>query len=293
LKIKIKRLSGENNICFFSAIVICFYKRKKKMKKSYNKLALLVIIIIFYSCGLSNPFLETNLKDKLKAPQISRDGLIAEYLFNGNANDTSGNNLNGTLSGSPTLTADRTGSVNKAYNFDGIDDYITINENSLLNPSNAITVAAWYKPIASFPGIGYEPFVEKGFTSNSSPYYQYHLGVCGDTYSDPSQRGAFGFAISTGGMYNNLVTSPNFWSVGQQYFVVGTYDGSDLKLYVNGSFITSKPVTGNMTDYGCNVYIGKYQNHSNFLPGIVDNVRIYNRALSLSEIQILYNYDNL
>jgi hypothetical protein len=68
-----------------------------------------------------------------------------------------------------------------------------------------------------------------------------------------------------------------------------TYDGINLKLYVNGILKETKPLTGTMTNYGQNVLIGKYNNLSGYLPGIIDNVRIYNRAISATEIQILYN----
>ena len=69
---------------------------------------------------------------------VPLNGLIAEYLFTGNANDTSGNNLNGTVHGA-TLTEDRFTNPGMAYNFDG-NDYIQVSDNTLLNPST-ITLA--------------------------------------------------------------------------------------------------------------------------------------------------------
>jgi len=61
-----------------------------------------------------------------KEPAFVKEGLVAYYPFNGNANDESGNGRHGKANGQPTLVADRHGSPNKAYNFDGKDDYIQL-----------------------------------------------------------------------------------------------------------------------------------------------------------------------
>ncbi|MGK5093982.1 hypothetical protein WDW89_18465 [Deltaproteobacteria bacterium TL4] len=66
-----------------------------------------------------------NLKYSLQSSSIPTNGLVAYYPFNGNANDESGNWNNGTVNGA-TLTTDRHGNANKAYSFDGADDYINI-----------------------------------------------------------------------------------------------------------------------------------------------------------------------
>ncbi|HEC89246.1 MAG TPA: hypothetical protein ENI44_01535, partial [Thermoplasmatales archaeon] len=71
--------------------------------------------------------------------------------------------------------------------------------------------------------------------------------------------------------------------------IAGTYDGSTVKLYVNGDLIDSVPASGTMQDYGKNVYFGRFTNKNAYTPGIIDEIRIYNRALSASEIQQLYN----
>ena len=72
---------------------------------------------------------------------LPTDGLIAYYPFNGNANDESGNSNNGTVNGA-TLTSDRNGNANSAYSFDGINDYIEIN-NPFYN-NDEITFTAWF-----------------------------------------------------------------------------------------------------------------------------------------------------
>ncbi len=78
-----------------------------------------------------------------------QNGLVACYAFSGSAADGSGNNLNATPNG-PTLTADRFGNANSAYQFDGVNDYITLPENAL-RTSN-YTYSFWAKA-ASWPAL--------------------------------------------------------------------------------------------------------------------------------------------
>src|SRR3990167_4957400 len=74
-----------------------------------------------------------------------KDCLVAYYPFNGNANDESGNGNNGTVNGA-TLTTDRFGNTNKAYSFDGVNDYIDIGNNTNLKRYNtSFTVSSWIK----------------------------------------------------------------------------------------------------------------------------------------------------
>ena len=73
--------------------------------------------------------------------QVPTGGLVAFYPFSGNANDSSGNGINGTLNGC-TLTTDRFGRPNSAYQFNGSSDYILVNNSSSF-PATAITTAFW------------------------------------------------------------------------------------------------------------------------------------------------------
>ena len=86
----------------------------------------------------------TLLSVKAQVPSyVPKDSLKAWWPFNGNANDESGNGNNGTVSGA-TLTSDRFGLINKAYSFDGINDFIEILYSASLNNSSG-TVSVWIK----------------------------------------------------------------------------------------------------------------------------------------------------
>ena len=75
-------------------------------------------------------------------------GLIARYTFDGHSNDISGNNNHGTNNGASPVPG-RFGQPNMAYYFDGANDYVFVPNSVSLNPTNAITICAWYKT-ASF-----------------------------------------------------------------------------------------------------------------------------------------------
>jgi hypothetical protein len=212
-------------------------------------------------------------------------GLVSWWSGEGNANDIQGNN-NGTLMNGATFA---TGMVGQAFNLDGVDDFIEVPNQPSLNPTNQITVEAWYKP-TSFVGNGNNPIVDKGYVSHSSPYYQYHLGVTGDLY--PHDAGTFSFYVSAGGGGAQAITSNHFWTPGNWYHIVGTYDGAHVNLYVNGVLIDSVAASGLMVDYGRNLRIGAFSNlggSSSVLPGLVDEVSIYDRALTVTEIQAIHN----
>lgn len=212
-------------------------------------------------------------------------GLVAHYSFEGNASDESGNSNHGTVTGA-VLTSDRNGLPNAACDFDANGDAVVVANSPSLNPPTAITVAAWYRPV-SFGGTGSDPIVDKAFTSHSAPYYQYHLSVTGNQYVNTP--GSFGFSVATGGVNNSVNTPNNFWTAGNWYHVVGTYDSTlasdNLALYVNGSLIGTTSATGAIADYGQDLLIGKFGNLSNSLFGTIDEVSIYNRALSFGEVQ--------
>jgi hypothetical protein len=90
--------------------------------------------ILFYQIGFS----QVNLTN----------GLVANYPFNGNTNDISGNNFNWVTANGPFLTSDRFGTPNSAYYFDGIDDFIRIADNGAFSTPQ-ISIVAWFQTESS------------------------------------------------------------------------------------------------------------------------------------------------
>ena len=75
---------------------------------------------------------------------VPTNGLVGWWPFNGNANDESGNNNNGTVNGA-TLTSDRFGNANKAYSFDGVNDFISYTQTPISN-IDSVTLSFWLSP---------------------------------------------------------------------------------------------------------------------------------------------------
>jgi len=199
-------------------------------------------------------------------------GLVARWKMDGNAKDATPYSNNGTVTGA-TLTTDRKGQANKAYSFSGSNYMIT---PSLMN-YDTVTVAAWVNTgsndtgereiICNFESAGYGLFQ----TSNK-----------------------LGFQADISGY--KAVLADNSPTIGTWYYVVGTYDNSTIKLYINGVLQTAQTsVSGPIVDSTMAMTIGA--NPSGTPPGTtfgsdwigsLDDVRIYNRALSPTEITALY-----
>jgi len=211
-------------------------------------------------------------------------GVLEDSTFNGNDGIPNGE-----------ITQDAVGKIDGAYGFDGINDYIDLGNKASLNPQNEITVAAWYKTI-SFKGSGNNPIIDKGYYSHTYPYYQYHLGVTGDLYEPPSKYAHFFWGVATGGEQYGIVTVNGFWTPGNWYYIVGTYDGSMSRLYVNignvMNLIGAVPASGTMQNYGKNVYIAKNSNWDSFTPGTIDEIRISNIARTQEWISTEFNNQN-
>lgn len=222
------------------------------------------------------------------------DGLVAYYPFNGNANDESVNEYDGTVIGA-TLTTDRNGDPNSAYIFDG-NDYITFSANPVGNiGSGAFSIACWVKTSASEnQNIIFLGNDKKGLLTNEEMAGLSFNPTTGGTIINGHLGDSIG-QNSSGTV--KAVIDLNTW-----YHAAVVYSNGTLNLYVNGQKITcnvSSPftcdneVTYNFTSTDWNNMrfgVGKWDNtQRTYLKGCLDDVRIYNRALSASEIQILYD----
>lgn len=214
-------------------------------------------------------------------------GLVAQYHFNGNANDTSGNGHDGTVYGA-TPTSDRFGNPNRAFSFDGIDDYVGVPYSSDFQLP-VYTVSAWIRPTVDLSTRS-EPsaIVTRGedFTTDTAALY---MGVTQTGY--PQGNGALILYETTGGTDHYFITNYNP-PVGSWVNLTATRSGSDdLDIYLNGNSIghwtsTAPPATNSFQD----LLIGAYwrvtgsQTLVNFFPGDIDDVMLYDRILSAEEI---------
>jgi len=213
--------------------------------------------------------------------------LVGSWKGEGNANDSSGTN-NGSLSGSGATYA--TGEVGQGFRFDGTNGYVQIPDSDALKPTN-VTLEAWVWLDPNLPANkGGEDIVFKQNTW--SAWFEAYclmkdtIDNGNGTFSD-----RFQFVVSR---YGNqvIIDSQTIAQRGVWYHVAATYDGNQSILYVNG-VAEASATPGFPLDYGTNpVFIGTSGTWSPYLAmfgGIIDEVSIYNRALSSNEIAVIYN----
>jgi hypothetical protein len=215
-----------------------------------------------------------SLTMKMTSSNIPMNGMVAFYPFNGNADDKSGNMNHGIVYGA-VLTNDRFGKSNAAYHFDGYNDYIKIADDESYSGLNEITVSAWFKPascdnwqvLGKFQNTGVAEFV----IFHSTHY----------------TRG-WEFGIDNGSFSWEDAKSRTTAQSGKWVHVVGTFNSSIISIYINGQLKGSQYYSGPIDNLSAPLKIGTYAGSCHF-KGTIDDVAIYNRALTESEIQLLYD----
>jgi hypothetical protein len=209
-------------------------------------------------------------------------GLVAWWPSEGNANDIAGTN-NGTLLNGATFAS---GKVGQAFSFDGTNSYVRVADSPSLHFTNALTIEAWIYPtslgvfhnIVSKWGVQYP--LQTSYTTVVGPDGRISLGVCasGDQSVTPVVN-----TVSTNSV------PPSQWT-----HFAATYDGSALRMYLNG-------VCEDQVAYNQGVFpgtedlaigaAGAFAGGQVLSPfaGLIDEVSVYSRALSASEIAALYN----
>lgn len=215
-------------------------------------------------------------------------GLVLYLKCDGNAQDASGNNNHGTVGGA-TLVTDRNGNANKAYQFGGYNNpnFIKVSNNSTLQFSNSFTFATWVK-INNKGGMdGYGQY-----STTASQHCLFAKDWDRDkvhallNYSTKTDYGGFYTGVWSS---SNSVSSNIAYEEGQWMHLVYAYSGSKLKLYKNGALVIS--TTGSLNFIPSNtqdLYFGRFSSKWYPLDGVLDDIRIYNRALTDSEAQRLY-----
>lgn len=220
----------------------------------------------------------------------SSAGLIAYYPFNSNANDESGNNFNGSVNGA-TLTSDRFNNSNKAYNFNGTNNYIGL--PSYNTSVNDFSMSVWVK-MTTHNSVGRSYFID--LRGNGTQNYR-GLAMLVDATNNGEVHHMINWSQFLCTEFKIQIQNP----VGQWVHFVFIRQGSTLITYRNGQTLTiayavescsiapnanSVPLIdggrigttsdpSGTTNYWCN--------------GVIDDIRIYNRALNNAEVQQLYH----
>ena len=223
---------------------------------------------------------------------VPTNGLVGWWPFNGNANDESGNGNNGIVNGA-TLSADRFGNASSTYDFDGVNDYIEIQHSSGLDLANEFTVQTWFYSsqivgsINSSSGSNLIPLVSKWFTSGN-PNNSFLLSIQGDLLVGTfASAGSSSMGIHTTANTNSLLE--NQWCL-----ISFVKDSLSIRIYVNGLEVSSDSISSsNVYNSSNNLFFGNWLYHYNnaysTFNGKLDDIGIWNRALSECEIKDLYN----
>ncbi len=213
------------------------------------------------------------------------NGLVGYWKLDevsGSVLDASGSNAGNSIG----AIANQSGKLSTAYTFDGINDYINIPNSTLLNiQGSTITLSAWVRPMENKVQMIVNKICAVG--THVSPYFQYNLQL----FYDGSKLYPRMY-LSINGTPYFVASQTNVLSLGKWWFITGTYDGSTMRLYINGAQVATTSVSGSIKPYSTPVYIGINGVLGEAFKGTVDEVGIWNRALSPSDILDLYNSGN-
>lgn len=222
------------------------------------------------------------------------DGLVAYYPFNGNANDESGHGNNGTPMSSVTLTTGLHGDANGAYQFGGTSNpgYIHVPNSESLKIGDGWSFAAYIKPLTLSGMDGYGRIADRGSFCIMAKSHD-RRGVV-FKYEYPTDDS---FNIGFGGMGWGIdVTTENSGThLGEWTHVAITKLGNHYKMYVNGEMLFEEETANDFsTADEQDLYFGKFSDMWYPMNGVLDEVRIYNRALTAEEVKTLAKYaDNV
>ncbi len=208
------------------------------------------------------------------------DGLVAYYPLNGNLNDESGNDRNGTVNTTQNWVADKLGNPNSAFYLDG-NGYISTPNN--LNNYESVTVSFYFN-LEEYPGPEY-----------SNQRYQLvtnDIGNFGRVVNLWGAREALGECINTTTIFtssNSTAQCSGIIPVGEWIFYTAIWTESYTRLYIDGELSIDETGSIDGLNDGTNYDFGNYYPNGQYAKGIYDDVRIYNRAFSEAEIQALYN----
>jgi prepilin-type N-terminal cleavage/methylation domain-containing protein len=272
--------------------------QQPKTQKAFTLIELLVVIAIV---GILAGLAVVNMSGATTAAKIAKSKVFANSVNN----SLLGNRISEWKfdEGTGTTTTDTVGTnsgalVNFNFNsvsgwrsgsscvsggclqFDGTDDYVNVSDSSdRFNLSNNLTISAWVYPAFAGSSSGLE--ILSKYASASSPYISYGL-----EWYDTNK-----FSFSLGGIDNTFTTLYSATqTINNWYYVTGTYDGANATIYINGVLSNSAPFIKSLKYVnGQPLTIGTwYGGGTNYFNGSIDEVRIYNAALTASAIREQY-----
>ena len=214
---------------------------------------------------------------------FSQTGLIGSYPFNSNANDVSGFGNNGIVNGA-TLTTDRFGAINSAYSFNGVSDYIDLGLNYAYSSH---TFSAWVN-------MNIPPLFKAAVIS------KVNNGIFDVKNSELSVMGTkrIEVGIGTGTTWEGIYTADSI-NLNGWYLLTYTYSSllNIAKVYINNVVVDSSTISNYVDVINTSIYVGARPYWSGvssttfYFKGAIDDINIYNTAISQSVVDSLYNFN--
>ena len=207
-------------------------------------------------------------------------GMVSWWPGDGNANDIVDGNP-GTLQGGATFAP---GKVGQAFSFDGLDDYVVMPDSVNLDLTEQFTLDAWINPSSLHNAPLDGALISKvgGAAGNNG----YQFGITGNNAVLLCQFNAAGEPWPGNQL---IVDLPSAIPLDQWSHVACTYDNADLKIYVNGGLVGTQPVGAkSVVDSASSLRISGDDNNHVYFHGLIDEVGVFNRALTASEVRAIY-----
>jgi len=271
------------------------------MKTQTKKLVPVIIIVamqLFISCQKNNELtgksMNANSVDNSIHTLPADSTLVAWYPFHhGKLVDKSGYG-NKIIFCTATPAISKSGQDSDAYYFDGTSSYMMVRNDASLNPAQGITLAALVKPMGFYKGkCHFNRILSKEFSDFTSGRYSLGFGDlpfnnyqrCDSPARENKER--FYGVYGNEGINADNVTDTDYVKTNHWYTLVYTCDRSVAKLYVNNKLVNAVEVSASPFDSrNERLYIGANQEpgYPYYFNGVIDEIRIYNRALSSDEV---------
>jgi hypothetical protein len=207
------------------------------------------------------------------------------------ANDSSPQGNNGDIGGSadtcpgeaqcPSIVSE--GKIGRALDFDGNNDRVIVTDSDSMDLKGALTLSAWIYPKNTDSDS--DAIIGKQLSSWTSPYYVYNIT------RDASEQ-QYKLCVSFTDDSRECVRTTSTITTDNWYHLTGTFDGSNLKMYLNGTLEATETAdpTKTMRENNENINIGRTQSNRNYFQGMIDEVKAYNFALTEDQVRAEYNF---
>jgi concanavalin A-like lectin/glucanase superfamily protein len=248
-------------------------------------------VVVVLALMLAVHFLAERKRSTLAAQMQTGAGLVAAYSFDEGAGttaaDTSGNGNTGTIVNAVWTT---NGKYGKALVFNGTNALVTIKDAASLDLTTGMTLEAWVNPFAIPPANCIPTMTCYWMDVIHKDSDRYYIEASSKQNGKPEAGGIFVRRRTllhprTPPSGKNIVFGPSALPLKTWTHLALTYDSATIRFYVNGVLVDSSPETSSITTSAKPLCVGGDPTQGQFFNGIIDEVRVYNVALTAAQIQ--------